>query len=85
MNNFLAVFIARNREFYRDKSSLSWAFIFPLFIIILFAFTFGTERNQYKIGILIPQHDNSSQQQLQPLQQQLNIDHVQYIPQHNRD
>lgn len=30
MKNFLALFLARNREFYRDKGSLAWSIFFPL-------------------------------------------------------
>ena len=48
-----AVFIARLREFYRDRASLGWNFVFPFFLIIAFYFIFN-EDNQanYKIGVI---------------------------------
>lgn len=33
MKAFIQLFLARNKEFYRDKGSLSWAFILPALII----------------------------------------------------
>lgn len=41
MKSFVQLFIARNKEFYRDKSSLSWAFILPILIIVGCAFAFS--------------------------------------------
>ena len=52
MNEFLAVFKARNKEFYRDKGSLSWSFIFPVLIIVVMAFAFsGGDRTLFKVGV----------------------------------
>ncbi|MFW5807489.1 MAG: ABC transporter permease [Spirochaetota bacterium] len=53
------IFIARNKEFYRDKASLGWNILFPLFIIIGFSFMFGTEpAAMYKIGIVMTDEGN---------------------------
>lgn len=57
-NRFHALFKARNLEFFRDRSSLSWNLIFPFIILIGFAFIFdGDGRSQYKVGVLgeVPQ------------------------------
>jgi len=43
---------ARNREFFRDRSALSWNFLFPFLIIAGFAIIFGgKEHAQYKVGV----------------------------------
>lgn len=53
MKKFLALFLARNKEFYRDKGSLSWALIFPVLIIIGCAVAFSKEQKElFTIGIL---------------------------------
>jgi ABC-2 type transport system permease protein len=44
--------IARNREFFRDRSALGWNFLFPFLIILGFGVIFGGEtRDIYKIGV----------------------------------
>lgn len=53
MKEFLAIFIARNIEFYRDRSALSWSFIFPLLIIIGCVFAFSKpDDSVFKVGTL---------------------------------
>lgn len=50
---FLALLGARNKEFLRDRSSLSWNILMPVLIVAGFAFTFsGDFTNQYKIGVI---------------------------------
>ena len=34
MKHFLALFRARNREFYRDRDSMAWTLLFPFVLII---------------------------------------------------
>jgi len=46
-----AVFIARNREFWRDKAALAWNFAFPVLLIIGFAFGFSEDSEPYNIGV----------------------------------
>ncbi len=47
------LFAARNREFYRDKSTLGWNVFFPLFIIVGFSVLFSNDtQNLYKVGIV---------------------------------
>lgn len=45
MRTLFQLFIARNKEFYRDKGSLSWAFILPILIIVGCAFAFSGEQD----------------------------------------
>lgn len=48
-----ALFIARNIEFYRDKSSLGWSMLFPFLIVAGFSMMFGEgKQNLYKAGIV---------------------------------
>ncbi|MFA7553827.1 MAG: ABC transporter permease [Spongiibacteraceae bacterium] len=52
MKQFFAVFKARNIEYYRDKGSLSWAFMFPLLVIIGCAVTFSNpDESVFKVGL----------------------------------
>lgn len=43
MKTFLQLFFARNKEFYRDRGSLSWALVFPTLIIIGCAIAFSDD------------------------------------------
>ncbi|HRD66890.1 MAG TPA: ABC transporter permease [Candidatus Competibacter sp.] len=50
---FWAVFACRNREFLRDRSSLTWNLLFPISLIAGFAFAFsGPGLDLYKVGVL---------------------------------
>jgi ABC-type multidrug transport system permease subunit len=47
-----AIFIARNHEFFRDRSAFGWNFIFPFLLVGGFALIFGGEgRKEYKVGV----------------------------------
>lgn len=50
---FLSIFHARNKEFLRDRGGLAWNFIFPLFLLIGFSFTFQRDapQDQVLIGV----------------------------------
>ncbi len=51
-NRIWVLFIARNKEFYRDRSSFLWNILFPMFIIIGFSFMFSSNDNsQYKAAV----------------------------------
>lgn len=64
---FLAVFKARNLEFFRDKSSLGWNIIFPVLLLVGFAFVFGGEEKAlYKVGVL---HEASQSDALEAIVQ----------------
>lgn len=52
MKQLLALFLARNKEYYRDKGSLAWSFIMPPMIIVIISLAFSTgERELFKIGV----------------------------------
>jgi ABC-type multidrug transport system permease subunit len=47
-----AIFIARNREFFRDREAFGWNFLFPFLIIIGFGLIFrGNYQSDYKVGV----------------------------------
>ena len=57
---FLSVLRARDREFVRDRSALAWNILFPLLVIIGFAYAFiGDKLNQYKAGVIDRSDDRS--------------------------
>lgn len=52
MKRLLAVFIARNKEFLRDRAALGWNLLFPVLIVAGFAFAFsGAPAPLYKVGV----------------------------------
>ena len=52
MKKFLALLVARNKEFYRDKASLSWNFLFPVLIIVGCAIAFSNpDTTIFKVGL----------------------------------
>lgn len=53
LRRFWAVFLCRNREFLRDRSTLTWNLLFPISLIAGFAVAFsGPGLNLYKVGVL---------------------------------
>jgi ABC-2 type transport system permease protein len=47
------LFIARNKEYYRDKSAFLWNLMLPFFIIIAINFTFNEDKQTlYKVGVI---------------------------------
>lgn len=65
MGRFWSVVVARNKEFMRDKAALAWNFLFPIGIILGFAFAFsGEPAATYKVAYLgdLPTQENSIQQ-----------------------
>lgn len=53
LKRFRAVFAARNKEYFRDRVTLGWNFLFPFFIVIGFSVLFQRGgQEQYKIGVI---------------------------------
>ncbi|MEZ5582709.1 MAG: ABC transporter permease [Candidatus Competibacteraceae bacterium] len=53
LQRFWAVFVARNKEFLRDHSSMAWNVLFPALVVIGFAFAFSDNRlDLYKVGVV---------------------------------
>jgi ABC-type multidrug transport system permease subunit len=51
LRHLQAVFIARNREFWRDRAALAWNILFPVLLIAGFAYGFSDNPNPDKVGL----------------------------------
>lgn len=52
-HRILAILVARNREFYRDRAGLGWNIFMPILMVLAFAFIFsGEPEDQLKIGVV---------------------------------
>jgi ABC-2 type transport system permease protein len=49
-----AIFSARNREFLRDRGTLAWNVVLPVILVFALAFVFGSDQNEFTIGVLQP-------------------------------
>ena len=59
MKEIFALWVARNREYYRDKGSLFWSFIATPLIVIILALVFSSENQKiFQIGVLYPQSNS---------------------------
>lgn len=74
MRRMLAVFNARNREFFRDRSTLTWNLLFPFLLLFGFYLVFGQSQPIFKVGVLSEQDAYLSK----PVFMSLN--HIQFIP-----
>lgn len=53
MKKYFAIFMARNKEFFKDRGTLLWVIFFPIILIFGFAITFsGPERPLFKVGVI---------------------------------
>ena len=53
LQRIYAIFVARNREFLRDRGTLAWNLLLPFVLVFGLAFVFSGEgRDQYTIGVL---------------------------------
>jgi len=50
----MAILVARNIEFLRDRSALAWSFLLPVFLLIGFSFMFSEDgKTLYKVGVVV--------------------------------
>ena len=53
LKTIVTLIIARNKEFYRDKGSVTWAIMFPLLVMVGINFAFKNQNQElFKIGVL---------------------------------
>jgi len=52
---FYSVFASRNTEFFRDRYSFMWSFLFPFLLVFGFAFMFKTQSDLYQVGVISQQ------------------------------
>ncbi|MCW8907715.1 MAG: ABC transporter permease [Sedimenticola sp.] len=75
LQRLLAILTARNLEFWRDRSALSWNIAFPVLIVFGFAFAFSTGGpDLFKVGVL--EHSPAT-----PAMARFTaLEHIQFIP-----
>jgi ABC-type multidrug transport system permease subunit len=52
LRRIYAIFLARNREFIRDRASLSWNLILPVALVFGLSFAFDGQRDEFTVGVL---------------------------------
>jgi ABC-2 type transport system permease protein len=53
LQRIYAIFVARNREFMRDRGTLAWNLVLPVVLMFGLSFAFsGDGRDQYTVGVL---------------------------------
>src|SRR6056300_866785 len=63
IKRFLALLSTRNKEFFRDRSSLAWNILMPVLIVAGFAFAFsGDIGKEFKVGVINKQSATSAAQ-----------------------
>ena len=61
LKRLLAVFVARNKEFLRDRAAMGWNLVFPVLIVAGFAFAFsGEPAPLYKVGVYGGHHQGGA-------------------------
>ncbi|MES9844939.1 MAG: ABC transporter permease [Candidatus Sedimenticola sp. 6PFRAG5] len=77
IRRFLSVFTARNREFLRDRTAMTWNIVLPVLIVMGFAFAFTTESpDLFKVGLI-------GEQPTQDRAEFLQTRHIQFISMDN--
>jgi len=52
MKEFFAIFVARNKEYYRDRAAIGWAFLFPILVIAACALAFSNpDTSVFAVGV----------------------------------
>jgi ABC-type multidrug transport system permease subunit len=75
LKRFIAALIARNREFMRDRTAVSWNIVMPVLIVMGFAFAFTTDSSDlFKVGLY-----GEKKQAAPKLKKLLNTQHIQFI------
>ena len=71
-----ALFISRNKEFYRDKGTLGWSILMPFIVIAALGFAFsGNDRSLFKVGVYL---DSPGEQMEIPFLKESYIDRIDY-------
>jgi ABC-type multidrug transport system permease subunit len=74
MKRMLAVFNARNKEFFRDRSTLTWNLLFPFLLLIGFYYVFGQSQPLFKVGVIAQEDAYLSRPVF------MSVKHIQFIP-----
>lgn len=79
MKRILAIFYARNTEFFRERSTLIWNVLFPFLLLIGFYFIFTQSQPMFKVGVISQQDAYVAKPLFMSLQ------HIQFIPYQEMD
>ena len=72
----LAVLVARNREFYRDRAGLGWNIFMPILMVLAFAVIFsGDPEAPFKVGVVRVEGAPPP-----PTTGFLALDHIHFVP-----
>ena len=52
LKRIYAIFVGRNREFLRDRSSLAWNLLLPVALVFGLSYAFDGPRDEYTVGVL---------------------------------
>ena len=52
LKRIYAIFMGRNREFLRDRSSLAWNLLLPVALVFGLSYAFDGQRDEYTVGVL---------------------------------
>ncbi len=52
LRRIYAIFVSRNREFLRDRASLSWNLVLPVALVFGLSFAFDGQRDEFTVGVL---------------------------------
>jgi len=52
LRRIYAIFVSRNREFVRDRSSLAWNLLLPVGLVFGLSFAFDGQRDEFTVGVL---------------------------------
>ncbi len=79
LTRMLAVFNARNKEFWRDRSSLAWNLAFPFLLVFGFYFIFGQGMPMFKVGVISQEDAYITKPRFMAL------NHIQFVPYEEQD
>ncbi len=80
------IFIARNREFFRDRAAFGWNFLFPFLIVAGFGIIFSGDRHtEFKVGVFPVETENVSAHNLDIPENFSRTEYVQFIGFANAD
>jgi ABC transporter DrrB family efflux protein len=79
MKEIFALWMARNREYYRDKGSLFWSFIATPLIVIVLALAFSSDSQEiFRVGVFTSGQPINTATQLTALNREPTIQIIEY-------
>ncbi|MFT4608829.1 MAG: ABC-2 type transport system permease protein [Gammaproteobacteria bacterium] len=76
-----ALFVARNTEFFRDRSALAWSILLPIMIIFVFAYAFTDENpEKFKVAYLVVDDMVATKDNNTAFQKFMSTRYIQFIP-----